>query len=452
MSILDHSPPTRWSRRRRKLAAVGVAAAAVAGTVAVSAGPASAAPVSVTGASFQWDISTEVAAKAPPFGGCNYLSAGASDGTSAQYQVTAGDVAIVRTDGATPTYATRCTGVGSPFQKVNWTGGTGTVDPDTGAATLSFTGELSVNFYGGLVPFTIKDPVVTVGADGSTTVVATMYGWESSMEDPSVKVPVAPVTGVVVADASGVDAGSTGFTINPAYAGVTYDVPSGQTGTPQNRTNAGWGSWPSSFVDFHYLTGLTSYWYSSGGAADPFKAPTPITVSYADVGGDPDPDPDPEPTSDSQVITVTVPEVTEPGEFVWSITGDGDVAMTEAADQGTYLGSTGAIDPIAVTDTRTNGPAWSISGQVGDFTGGLSGQYLGWTPEVTSAGAGATAGSAVAPGNPTGDGLTVASTLASATAGHAGGSAVLGADLDLRLPVETPAGTYSATLTLTALS
>ena len=39
-------------------------------------------------------------------------------------------------------------------------------------------------------------------------------------------------------------------------------------------------------MDFHYETGLTSYWYTSGGAADPKKAPTAITVSYSDVGPD----------------------------------------------------------------------------------------------------------------------------------------------------------------------
>jgi hypothetical protein len=50
-----------------------------------------------------------------------------------------------------------------------------------------------------------------------------------------------------------------------------------------------------------------------------------------------------------------------------------------------------------------------------------------------------------------GDGLRAASLLASAPVGHAPGTATVGADLDLRLPAATPAGSYSATLTITAL-
>src|SRR5690606_7382019 len=118
-----------------------------------------------------------------------------SDGTQAQYAASAGNVTIVRTDGATPIFATRCTGVGSPFQKVRWTGGTGTVDPVTGAATLSFTGSLTINFYGGMVPFTLTDPVLTVDTSGDGTIVATASGYGSSMDNPGVKVPLTPQPG-----------------------------------------------------------------------------------------------------------------------------------------------------------------------------------------------------------------------------------------------------------------
>jgi hypothetical protein len=153
-----------------------------------------------------------------------------------------------------------------------------------------------------------------------------------------------------------------------------------------------------------------------------------------------------------ETITATVPQAA--GEFSWTINGtDRAVTLTDTVNQGSYLESTGDLLPITVTDTRADGPAWSVSGQLGDFNGGaLSGKYLGWTPEVITNGAGATAGGAVAPGIAGGNGLKDASTLASATAGHSTGSAVVGADLDLRVPADTPAGTYTATLTLTALS
>jgi hypothetical protein len=159
----------------------------------------------------------------------------------------------------------------------------------------------------------------------------------------------------------------------------------------------------------------------------------------------------PPPGSDSETITATVPE--QEGEFSWTISAENhDVTLTDAQNMGAYLESTGELVPVTVTDSRSGGPAWSISGQVGDFSGGLAGKYLGWTPDVQVAGAGATAGAAVQPGLTSGNGLTDASTLASATTGHETGSATIGAALDLQVPVTTPPGTYTATLTLTALS
>jgi hypothetical protein len=158
------------------------------------------------------------------------------------------------------------------------------------------------------------------------------------------------------------------------------------------------------------------------------------------------------PDSDTENLSVNVPQ-TGAGEFTWSISGENrDVQLTDAENSGTFLESTGAIVPIVVTDTRTGGPEWSISGQVSDFNNGLSGKYLGWTPNVQTPGAGATAGAPVESGITSGNGLTDSSTLASASAGHPTGSASLGADLDLRLPVDTTPGSYTATLTITALS
>ncbi|MDG4792754.1 hypothetical protein [Micromonospora sp. WMMD1082] len=447
MTTLEH--PVRPPGVGRRLAALAVAGTVVVGTVTVGAAPASAAPQAIDGATLTWGLSTEMQS-APPFGGCNYLSAGASDGTQASYQTSAGDVTVLK-DGAAPTWANKCTGAPSKAvnQEVVWSGGTGTVDPASGEVELNFTGRLSVNFYGGLVPFTIENPVVTVGADGRGRVVATLFGYGSSIENPNVKVPLDPVDGVVVADLSDVDAGSdTGFTVTPDYAGVEYEPPAGSGGTPQNRTGAGWGSWPSSWVDFHYETGLTSYWYSSGGAADPYKAPSALTISYQGGSGGGDP----VPSEGQQSISVTVPETAEPGEFLWSIDGDQAVNLGETTDQGTHLQATGAIDPISVTDTRAGGPEWSISGQVSDFTGGLSGGYLGWNPRVLTAGAGAVAGDAVTSSITGGAGLSESSALATAPNGHASGTASIGADLDLRLPVDTAPGSYTTILTITALS
>lgn len=162
-------------------------------------------------------------------------------------------------------------------------------------------------------------------------------------------------------------------------------------------------------------------------------------------------------------VVVTVPdgddpgEPGEPGEFTWRIdVTDGGVSLGTAALNGDHYGAGGQLFPVHVTDTRDDAPSWSISGQVSNFatSGGTTfqGSYLGWTPAVTTAGAGAVAGEPVSSGFVSGSGLSQSRTLASAGAGHAGGSASLGAAFDLRLPLSTEAGDYTGKLTLTAIN
>lgn len=162
------------------------------------------------------------------------------------------------------------------------------------------------------------------------------------------------------------------------------------------------------------------------------------------------------PDGSSQQITVTVPEAT-PGEFVWSIDGtNGLVDLGTAVQNGDHFSARGAMNPVRVVDTRSGGAEWSISAQVSDFSGAdgvLPGRYLGWSPVIAEAGGGARAGSEVAPGfDNSGEGLSESSTLGFADVGHERGSAVLGAELELKLPLEAPSGTFSTTLTITALS
>lgn len=159
---------------------------------------------------------------------------------------------------------------------------------------------------------------------------------------------------------------------------------------------------------------------------------------------------------DGQDIQVNVPEAA-PGEFGWTIDGQNSlVDMGTAVEKDSaYFEATGSINPIAVTDTRRTRAPWSISASVSDFSDGsktFSGKYLGWTPKLVEAGAGATAGSPVESGYIAGDGLSVARDLGSAEAGHDKGTGKLGADLDLKVPNEIEQGSYRATLTITALS
>lgn len=157
----------------------------------------------------------------------------------------------------------------------------------------------------------------------------------------------------------------------------------------------------------------------------------------------------------SQTVQVVVPQGA-PGEFVWSIDGtNGLVDLGTAELSGDHYAAAGDINPVRVTDTRTGGPEWSVSAQVGDFVSNgnsFSGKYLGWTPSLEEAGGGAEAGGAVESGFTGGDGLSESSTLGHAGNGHTSGSALLGAELDLKIPVDVTTGTYQATLTITALS
>ncbi|SFR84762.1 hypothetical protein SAMN05428970_3052 [Agromyces sp. CF514] len=161
------------------------------------------------------------------------------------------------------------------------------------------------------------------------------------------------------------------------------------------------------------------------------------------------------PAAGDQAIAVTVP-AQAPGELIWSLEGSSALVDLGVADeQLDHFAADGEIVPIRVQDTRAGNPEWSLTAQVSDFSAGgtpVSSKYLGWTPEVTDAAGGAVAGSAVQSGFDGGDGLSVARTLAGAPDGHARSASVVGADLELKLPLETPRGTYTATITLTALS
>lgn len=152
-----------------------------------------------------------------------------------------------------------------------------------------------------------------------------------------------------------------------------------------------------------------------------------------------------------ECLRVTVPDLGD-GEFVWSIDGDDhSVTLSGGQPQAAYLQYFGTIEPVLVVDTRASRPPWSVSGQVVEVTGGVAPASFGWTPFVENPSGAGFAGPPVASGYPTGAGLSSPRVLGQAPGGHALGSARLGANLDLRLPLDTAAGTYTATLTLTAM-
>jgi Bacterial Ig-like domain (group 3)/WxL domain surface cell wall-binding len=164
----------------------------------------------------------------------------------------------------------------------------------------------------------------------------------------------------------------------------------------------------------------------------------------------------------SQDITTTVLA----GELVISVDNRNvTLPSPTLTPDGALLVTSGQLNPITVTDTRAGNVGWNVSGQVTDFSDGAShainGANLGWSPEVIDSGASQTItpGPVVAPGNglapgqpaPPGIGLANSRTLATAASGAGIGTAHLRAGLALNVPTSTVAGTYTATLTLTAI-
>jgi hypothetical protein len=236
---------------------------------------------SLTGVRLDWSGSQELQRKAPN-GTSSYFSAGTSTGNQATYAASAPNVRVLQIaagGGEQPAgWATRDQHLTSGGrQLVRLVGGTGAIAPD-GSATVSWPGSFSVNMYGGLVPFTVSAPALTLDADGDGKLAATLAGYASSQANPSERTPLAPVADVTLATFSGgrIDP-SAPSTLTPGYAGVEVDLPAGQA--QQLRSGEDWGAWPQSFVDFQVQTGLGSYWYSSGGAADPYKASSPIVLT-----------------------------------------------------------------------------------------------------------------------------------------------------------------------------
>ncbi len=163
----------------------------------------------------------------------------------------------------------------------------------------------------------------------------------------------------------------------------------------------------------------------------------------------------------SKTVTATISD-TE-GALVISVdAADRAVTLPAAAlnSSGDRWESTGTLKPVTVTDTRSGQPGWTASGQVADgfrtadgktFAGG----YLGWAPTVVDQGEtqGVVAGPIALPyvTGQTGTGLGDSAVLATAPGGAGRGTARLDAELTLSVPTDTAAGTYTGTLTLTAI-
>lgn len=260
-------------------------------------------PFTVSDAQLRWGLNAETGSPAF-FGGCNFLSAGAVGdtggsvlwtATDGHYASRAGAVRIERpvraTDGtvryAEVPFAQRCTGPdGSPVSLAAGTftgvqavidGGTGTVDPGTGTTRISWDGAFTAVFYGGLTYWWVSDLELAL-VDGRGRLTGLVSGYGADREDVTRWELLAPRR-VTLAEISGVSlAGGRGFASTPAYRGVSVRPAAGEPA--QTRTGSDWGSFPQDFVTFQAETGQGGFWYSTGGARDPFKPASTLYVSY----------------------------------------------------------------------------------------------------------------------------------------------------------------------------
>jgi len=131
------------------------------------------------------------------------------------------------------------------------------------------------------------------------------------------------------------------------------------------------------------------------------------------------------------------------------------VNLGTATKAGGTLNASGTLNAVVTDERQIEYPAWNLNGQVSNFTkpGGviLDGKYLGWTPSVAVNTIGSTAGPVVLPAPGSTSGLKAVSLLATGAPNTNGTVTTASALLSLKAPVNTPAGAYSATLTLTLI-
>ncbi|MDC7804842.1 HtaA domain-containing protein [Sphingomonas sp. BLCC-B65] len=335
--------------------------------VSVRTRPAVPETTTYTGVAFEWTGAAEWQHRPPNGSAANYFSAGVSDGTEQTYRATSDGVRILQraADGTATTEATWQTrgahvdAGGQAAQLMRFTDGTAVLGAD-GAATIEWKGTVSVNFYDGLVPFTLADPRLTVAADGTGILSADLSGYAGDMSNPDKpKEPVAPRSDVTVATFRGVVVDATrGFVVAPDFTGVEIDA---RGGTPQVRSGSGWGAWPQQFVDFHATTHLAAYFYSTGGSMDAAKRPAAFAIGFSGAGI-----PSTPVTPDTPVVTP--PVIVPSGPTTTVQTREGALLWGVKSSFRSYI-----TGPIAKGAIAVSGGASSADGQ---FRFGQTGSAL----------------------------------------------------------------------------
>jgi hypothetical protein len=301
----------------------------------------------------------------------------------------------------------------------------------------------------------------TTLALGSHSFTAVYSGDTETLSSTSAAVPYS-ITGVVTPTTTSVSAPASIAAFSPATFTVTTTpaTTSGSVTLTEAGSTLGTGTVTNGAgtVSATFTTQGSHTVVANFTPSDPAFGPSssqPVTVTVGPSVG----------VSTSEIIQTTVAA----GSLTISVANTATVVLpTPVLDPNAgVLVTTGAINPVTVTDTRAGAPGFTVSGLVTDFTDGaatphlINGYNLGWSPFIIDAPASMhiVAGPQVnpalgilpgaAPTDPT-LGLKSLRTLATDPAGGLG-TTHLSANLALNVPTSTPAATYDAILTLTAI-
>jgi hypothetical protein len=282
----------------------------------------------------------------------------------------------------------------------------------------------------------VQSTFVTISADGAS--------YSSSATPPAGATPTATS---LVASPSTAGTGSPidlTATVSPSAAAGTVEFFDGATslGAPVAVSGGTASKTVSTLATGSHS--ITAHFAPTDANAFDASTSSPSTVTV--TGGST--------SSGTETINVNIPSPQDAGVFALSVSNT-PVSLGTAVQSGSIFEAIGSLSPVTVSEGRdVSKPGWNVSGQVSDFTQGVSvidGNSLGWTPAITTPNAAGdvVAGAAIAAGaNP---GLKQGGTLAGAAAGKGFGTTVLGGGLDLKVPTTTNPGAYSATLTITAI-
>lgn len=253
--------------------------------------------VPVDNASLYWGISNESHKAAYEPGTYNFLSAGfigvdsnpdrlAHEVTKRHWKAVEGNVTIQKLSGKTwrtasfADHRTNSSGKSldlstSSGLQFKFAAGQGSVNVAGQDATIRWRGRASSIHYSGRSMLRIVDPVLTV-TDGVGRLTASVSAVGESRADAELWESHATRT-LTLAELPRVKVTAKGFTALPAFAGVKAAAAGQVTDVD------GWGAFPASFVGYADGVGLGPFFYSTGGAADRFKAPQPVTVALTNT-------------------------------------------------------------------------------------------------------------------------------------------------------------------------